>query len=317
MRITRWRFWAWPSELRSRGVLGINRRNACYLLPGNRRDRFPLADDKLATKQICETHGIPVPRTYAVIDRQGDVRRFVHLLGDRCPFVIKPARGCEGRGILVIARRRDNVFFTAGGRALSLTELQYHLSAILAGLYTLSGQPDRAIVEERILPHPAFHHIALGGTPDVRVLLFRNKPAMAMIRLPTRASAGRANLHQGAVGAGIDMASGTTFGGVCNSQMIDVHPDTGFPLAGHRIPCWDRLLSAATQLSKQLGLDYVGVDFVIDASAQPVVLEANARPGLAIQVANRMGLLNRLEAIENHPEPTDEKTRQDATCLSP
>ncbi len=40
---------------------------------------------------------------------------------------------------------------------------------------------------------------------------------------------------------------------------------------------------------------------MLDAALGPVVLEANARPGLTIQVANRRGLLPRLEWIDAQP----------------
>lgn len=303
MARSRWRPWAWPSELWQRGILGMNRRNASYVLACNPRDHYPRVDDKLATKRICQRQGIPVPQTFVVIERQGDVRRFADLIGDCREFVVKPTGGSEGRGIVVIVRRQDEQLVTVGDERLSMADLRYHLSAVLAGLYSLGGQPDRAVVEQRIVRHPAFERIAVGGTPDVRVVLYRGVPAMAMVRLPTRASRGRANLHQGAVGAGVHLGQGETFGGVCNSRAVDAHPDTGQPIAGLKIPHWEELLRAAMQLSDHLEMGYVGVDFVLDATAGPVVLEANARPGLGIQVANRAGLLRRLQLIDAQHTP--------------
>jgi alpha-L-glutamate ligase-like protein len=296
----RWRFWAWPWELRRTGILGMNRRNASYILPHNARKHFARVDDKLLTKQICERHGIPVPRTYAVIERQGDVRRVAEIVGEREEFVVKPTQGSGGRGILVIARRTADGWITSGDQQIPTADMHYHLSAILAGLYSLGGRPDRAVIEERIRRHEALAEVAVGGTPDIRVVLYRNVPAMAMVRLPTEASRGRANLHQGAAAAGIDLRSGRTTGGVCNSRAIDVHPDTHAPITGLAIPYWRELLTAAVRLSKQLELGYVGIDFVLDESRGPIVLEANARPGLAIQIANRQGLLHRLHAIDAH-----------------
>ena len=117
---------------------------------------------------------------------------------------------------------------------------------------------------------------------------------MAMVRLPTQASRGRANLHQGAVAAGIELHSGRTLGGVCQSRIIDVHPDTRQPIQGLVIPYWTQLLGAAVRLATHLEMGYVGIDFVLDENRGPIVLEANARPGLAIQLANRTGLLHRL-----------------------
>ena len=296
-----WRFWAWPGELRRQGVLGINARNSRYVLESNPRAHYPRVDDKVQTKVICRDRGIPVPETYAVIERHGDIRRFTDLVGDRPEFVIKPAEGAEGRGIVVVAGHNGSDFVTSSGEHTALVDLRYHLAAILAGLHSLGGQPDRAIVEQRIQRHAAFKDVAVDGTPDVRIILYRCVPVMAMVRLPTRASRGRANLHQGAVAAGVHLDTGVTFGGVCLQRAVAVHPDTGVSVAGLQIPAWSRLVEAAVHLAEGLEMGYVGVDFVLDAALGPVVLEANARPGLAIQVANRCGLLPRLEFIDAQP----------------
>jgi alpha-L-glutamate ligase-like protein len=292
---------AWPGELKAAGVLGINHRNMAFIQASNPRALYPRVDDKTLTKQICHQHGIPVPETYAVIRRSGDVRRFRELIGDRNELVIKPSSGAAGRGIIVIARCNGADYETASGRIMAGGELQYHLSTILSGLYSLGGQIDSAIIEQRIIMHPIMRGIAVGGTPDIRIVLYRNVPVMAMVRLPTTASDGRANLHQGAAAAAIHLVTGQTYGGVCSGRTITRHPDTGEAIAGVTIPGWQNLLSAAMKLSDALELGYIGVDFVIDAKIGAVVLEANARPGLAIQVAHRTGLLPRLQLIDSLP----------------
>jgi alpha-L-glutamate ligase-like protein len=291
----------WPAELEESGVLGINQRNLAFIQESNARKLYPRVDNKIITKTICHAHGIPVPETYAVIRRYGDVRQFPKLIGDRTEFVVKPASGAAGRGIIVIARRKGKDYETPGGRLISEGDLDYHLSTILSGLYSLGGQIDNAIVEQRIIMHPTMERIAVGGTPDVRVILYRNVPVMAMVRLPTIQSEGRANLHQGAAAAAVHLVTGRTFGGVCNNRMIARHPDTGELIGGLEIPGWRELLGAAMKLADALDMGYIGVDFVIDAKIGPVVLEANARPGLAIQVAHRIGILPRLKLIESMP----------------
>ena len=301
MNPPRRRLFVWPAELKESGVLGINRRNLAFIQESNARALYPRVDNKIITKGICHAHGIPVPETYAVIRRYGDVRRFPELIGDRTEFVVKPASGAAGRGIIVIARRKGKDFETPGGRIISEADLDYHLSTILSGLYSLGGQVDSAIVEQRIIMHPTMERIAVGGTPDVRVILYRNVPIMAMVRLPTIQSEGRANLHQGAAAAAVHLVTGRTFGGVCNNRMITRHPDTGELIGGLEIPGWRELLGAAMKLADALEMGYIGVDFVIDAKIGPVVLEANARPGLAIQVAHRIGILPRLKLIESMP----------------
>jgi alpha-L-glutamate ligase-like protein len=169
------------------------------------------------------------------------------------------------------------------------------------------------VIEQRILRHATFEQIAVNGTPDIRVIAYRGVPAMAMIRLPTYASRGRANLHQGAVGAGIELHTGRTMGGVWKSRMIDLHPDTRQPIGGMEVPHWNEVLRMSVRLARQLELGYVGVDFVLDQARGPLVLEANARPGLAIQLANRQGLLQRLDTIDACLEEFDSQaTRTDS-----
>jgi alpha-L-glutamate ligase-like protein len=141
--------------------------------------------------------------------------------------------------------------------------------------------------------------VAVEGTPDVRVIVYRGVPVMAMIRLPTTRSEGRANLHQGAVAAAVDLETGVTYGGVCENRSVTRHPDTKQPIAGIEIPQWRELLDAAMRMGDALEMGYVGIDFVIDINMGPVVLEANARPGLAIQLAHGEGILPRLAFVDS------------------
>lgn len=298
MSFSAWRFWAWPRELRRMGVLGINRRNADYVLALNPRRNFPNVDDKLRSKQICEACGIAVPATYAVLSRHGDIRQLPGLISDRCEFVVKPAHGSGGRGILIVAHHDEQQFILPNGSCITLNDFRYHVASILSGLFSLGELPDTALIEQRIVCHSAFKRFAVDGTPDVRVIVYRGLPVMAMVRLPTLESQGRANLHQGAVAAAVDLSSGRTFGGVCKNRIISRHPDTAAPIQGFNVPGWRTLIASAITLSDNLGLGYVGIDFVVDQQRGPLVLEANARPGLAIQVANRTGLLKRLEFVD-------------------
>ena len=48
-------------------VLGINERNVSLIYPNNERKYYKLADDKVLTKTILETHCIDCAKTYAVI----------------------------------------------------------------------------------------------------------------------------------------------------------------------------------------------------------------------------------------------------------
>ena len=199
------------------------------------------------------------------------------------------------------AGRRAGSYLRAGGREIELEEIRYHVAGIISGLYALGGHRDEALVEERLAVHPALAAIAVEGVPDVRVIVYRGVPVMAMIRLPTRASGGRANLHQGAIGAGIDLATGRTVRAVLRNRPIRTHVDSGRPVVGVPIPAFDGVLEVATRAADETELGYVGADVVVDERRGPLVLELNARPGLAIQVANGAGLLPRLRRVRELP----------------
>lgn len=292
------RFWAWPRELSHQGILGINRRNIQYLFELNPRRNYKLVDDKVFTKQLCYAHGIAVPKTYAIVERFGDVRHLAEKIEEYPEFVVKPACGSGGRGVLVIVGYDGNFFVGAKGQQMPFSELRYHICSMLSGLYSLGGQSDRVIIEERIVPHSVFEGLSIGGTPDVRIIMYRGSPALAMLRLPTKVSKGRANLHQGAIAAGVDLKTGRTLGGVWYNHAISTHPDTGLAVEGLAIPYWSRILATAQNLNAVIKMDYIGVDIMLDAMKGPVVLEANARPGLAVQIANRIGLVEVLTEID-------------------
>lgn len=291
--------WTWLPLLRRNGIMGINSRNINLIFPLNPRSNFAMVDDKTLTKKLCESRLIPAPETYALIQRFGDIKRSIDLLLSLPGFVIKPSRGAGGRGVLAIAGRKDKEFLNTKGELFSIEQIRYHISTILSGLYSLSGQPDQAIIEKLIKPHPVFNDLTVAGTPDIRIILYKTKPIMGMLRLPTKASKGRANLHQGAVGAGIDLETGTTFGGVWYDRFWNVHPDTGASIDGTVIPGWTGVLKTATQIGEAIGLQYLGVDILLDAEGGPLVLEANARPGLSIQIANHCGIWPRLIKLKN------------------
>lgn len=286
------------ARIRDEGVLGINARNARFISPYNPRRHFPNVDDKLRTKELAVAHGIPSPTLLGTVDVHGDLRDLPGTLASHPEFVIKPVRGAMGNGVLVIVGREGGRFRKASGVTLDDAQVRHYVSGILSGLYSLSGTSDRAMIEQRVHIHPAFAAISHGGVPDLRVIVFRGVPAMAMVRLPTRRSDGRANLHQGAIAAGVDVATGRTHHAVQSNRLIEVHPDTGNEVIGVQVPMWDEILRIAAVSSEMTGLGYLGVDVVLDTEGGPMLLELNARPGLAIQIANFQGLLHPLGRIE-------------------
>ncbi len=291
------------ARLKSRGVLGINARNIAFTLGENPRRLYPLVDDKLLTKEICKAASIAVADVLGKAESHRAVRQLVQTLRDRSDFVLKPAKGAMGNGILVLGEATENGWLDAHDREVTTADFQYHAESVISGLYALGGQPDVAFAEERLVVSEAFAPIVYRGVPDVRIIVYRGVPVMAMTRLPTRQSGGKANLHQGAVGAGIDLRTGRTNYAMIGTRAVYDHPDTGTRVVDFPVPQFDAALRTALLATDQTGLGYVGADIVIDRDRGPMVLELNARPGLAIQLANRAGLRTRLDAVRRAAPP--------------
>lgn len=285
-------------RLREIGLIGIGERNANYVLRYNHRRFYPRVDDKLITKQLALEVGLPVPELYAVVRAEHEIRKLHETLKSRDQFVVKPAHGSGGDGILVITGRRGDKYRRSNGELMSRGDFEHHLSNGLSGLFSLGGQPDHLLVEHYVQFDPIFDQVSFRGVPDVRIIVFLGYPVMAMIRLPTRMSDGKANLHQGAIGVGIDIPTGLTKRGVWGTEIIREHPDTEHSIVDLVIPHWDNLLLMAARCYELSELGYVGVDFVLDRNLGPLILELNARPGLAIQIANGNGLGHRLAKVE-------------------
>ncbi len=285
-------------KLRQIGMVGIGQRNAEFVLMYNPRRFYPRVDDKLITKKMALAAGLPVPDLFAVVREEHEIGELHAKLEGREQFVVKPAHGSGGDGILVITGRRGTKYRRSNGQLMPREEFDHHLSNMLSGLFSLGGQPDHALVEYCVQFDPIFDNVSYKGVPDIRIIVFLGYPVMAMIRLPTRLSDGKANLHQGAIGVGIDLPTGITRRGVWGRELVREHPDTEHTIVGLAIPHWDELLMIGAKACELSGLGYVGVDIVLDRDRGPLVLELNARPGLAIQMANGNGLLHRLRQVQ-------------------
>ena len=305
--------WALPWQLRDKGIIGMNRRNIRYIARYNDRRLYPLVDDKLQTKLLAKDYGITTPDLIGTVRSQFEVKQVARLVADHPGFAIKPSKGSSGKGILVIEGRDGDKYVKPSGALISSQDIERHVSNILSGLYSLGGSPDVAIVEQLIHFDERFADFTYEGVPDIRVIIFRGYPVMAMMRLSTAASDGKANLHQGAVGLGLDIGHGSAVRAVQFDRACHQHPDTGKGLFSLRVPDWDTLLHLSARCYEMTGLGYLGVDLALDRKIGPMLLELNARPGLAIQMANGEGLRRRLDLIE---QQADGRTVEERVAFS-
>lgn len=292
-----------PSQLRSKGILGMNARNYAVIAKYNSRRLYPLVDDKVQTKNLAIKFGVRTPNMIGVIEHQYQVVDLMNFIKEYKEFVVKPAHGSGGKGVMVVKSYHDNEFTLASGKVVSYNDVYQHISNILSGLYSLGGQYDSALIEEMVHFSDVFKNYSYHGVPDVRIIVYKGYPIMAMTRLATAESSGRANLHQGAVGVGLDIRSGKTKLAVQHNVPIDIHPDTKADLHKIEVPMWREHLMIAAKAYEMTGLGYFGADIVLDAEKGPMMLELNARPGLAIQIANGEGLKRAIKQVDrNYPD---------------
>ena len=282
-------------KLRENGVLGMNDRNYSVIAKYNRRSLYTLVDDKVKTKRLANSININTPKMIGIIEHQYQVKNLLDIVKGYDTFVIKPAH-----------------FYSASGDVLSFKDVYQHVSNTLSGLFSLGGKYDVALIEEAVNFSDVFKDFSYHGVPDVRVIVYKGFPAMVMMRLATKESGGRANLHQGAVGVGLDVRTGQPLNAVMHNKTILQHPDTKANLMDLRVPFWKEHLIIGSLAYDMTGLGYLGADIVLDKNRGPMMLEVNARPGLAIQIANGRGLKNRLKEIdETYPTGLSAEERVD------
>lgn len=288
----------------SNTVLGMNARNFLYVRPFNRRKEKLIADDKLATKQRLIEHDVATTELLAKFTSLDDIRSF-DWSSLPTKFVLKPSHGYGGRGIIVVGKWDGEKGTTKkGSQTITREQLESEIFGSLDGAHSLNNLPDTAYIEERVMIHPLFKKVSAGGVPDIRVVVCNKIPVMAMLRIPTPYSDGKANLHLGAVGIGIDMRTGITTYGVFKGRSVDRIPGLKTKVHGIKIPDWEKLLGVAVKAQESSNLGFVGIDIVLDKTKGPLVLEVNARPGLSIQIANQSSLRTRLERVANLSVPT-------------
>lgn len=296
-------------------VLGMNARMVDYIRKANSPASIRLANNKLATKKALQKAGLATPRLFSIIKNRSELK---HFRWTRLPpsFVLKPTSSSGGGGIIVIfGRNKQGNWVRANKNEVFIPALREHILDILDGNFSKSSVPDTAFFEQRVKIHSVLKPYSIKGIPDIRVIVYNQVPVMAMMRLPTEESGGRANLHMGGIGVGIDLSAGTTTTAIQHHQLISAVPHTRLPLAGIRIPYWNEILLLASRASAACELNYVGVDIAIDRDDGPLVLEVNARPGLDIQFANLAPLKSRLKRVEGLGTKSIEKKIQLAKNL--
>ena len=286
--------------------LGLNSRNYIYIRKYNYKRSKRIADSKVRSKKRFIRDQVPTTKIIKIFRKRQDVKNFDWDL-PKDGFVIKPSRGYGGEGILLFKKWDTEVAKTAAGATFDKRAIGSHLFDILEGTFSLQHLPDVAYIEELVVAAPFFKKLSPLGLPDIRIIVFRKIPIMAMMRVPSEQSDGKASLHLGAIGLGIGLRTGITFRALHGDKSVAYLPDKKIKTRGIKIPSWDEILNIAVKAQEVSGLGYAGVDIVVDKDKGPLVLEINARPGLAIQLVNNASLRTRLERVENIDVPNAQR----------
>lgn len=289
-----------------RDVVGINFRNHVLVHENNPGKHHFLANDKAVCKTVLHKHHIPTPETYALVRGMNDIPKALKAIRDKEAVAIKPASGSGGSGILILKNEGDGTWSKPSGKILNERHLTWHLANILYGMFS-KGESDQAIIEYCLKPHPFFENIYSQGVPDFRIIMLGDQRVMAMLRMPTAESDGKANLHAGAIGIGVDLETGELKTGFDGKQRLNRHPDSAVRFAGLILPEWEKTLRVAQETARLFPLAYLGIDIVFDAVFGPMVIEINIRPGISIQNVNREGLKAAIGRLEE--EKSEKKKR--------
>ncbi|HLD34704.1 MAG TPA: sugar-transfer associated ATP-grasp domain-containing protein, partial [Patescibacteria group bacterium] len=94
--------------MRASHILGLNSRNHLYLSRYNTRRGRQIADSKYLTKKLLRRRKLPHPRLLAYFDSADSLAKFDwSQLSEN--FVVKPAAGYAGEGIVLVRKRLNKM----------------------------------------------------------------------------------------------------------------------------------------------------------------------------------------------------------------
>jgi hypothetical protein len=164
------------------------------------------------------------------------------------------------------------------------------------------------IVQPAVANHPAYDGLANGALSTIRILScldenMRGRVITACARISSRPGKIVDNIHQGGIGANVDLETGalgpaSDLGVNGHSIWHDTHPMTGARIKGFQIPCWAEAKALATRAHETIGDRMViGWDMAILPDG-PCLVEGNGRPCVDIVQRARRAPLGATELPE-------------------
>lgn len=292
-----------------RWILWINKRNS-YIREFNPEKGIRLAQNKQKTKTFLNQRSVPVPLTLAYITSVKEWLDFDLSSIIQDSFVVKPNKWSKWEGIIVITKRKkedDSEFFWTQGERIDEKVLKKKALPIFDGGIWFSATSDTLLIEERLVPWDGFEIFCEFGLADIRVIVCNLVPIVAMLRMPTLASDGKANLAQGGMGLGIHIVTGRVISLYRKwKSYTNTFPSEWLHLKNKKIPYREEILQYSTNAQYFVNSGYLWLDRVITCE-WPKLLEINARAGLEIQNITGKGLLYIIQKVEDLEITTPEQ----------
>lgn len=270
----------------------------------NSEEARDTVDNKLKFFLRCQQHGLPTPAILGLVDgsqtdhssdgipliRTPEELLQIVRLGGEGQYLFKPTRGFLGAGIRRIELKDDRLIDDSGEEV----EIKKFLDSLLQ-------QRAQFILQKYLLPHPKLRPIMPRGNLGTARILTINTDGearvfMACFKIPTGDNAAD-NFDSGRTGnlvGLVDIDSGRLVNAVGPDPdsfgLIDeilIHPDSGEPLPGFEIPCWQELLDTALKGARAFSeLGTVGWDIALTKDG-PCLIEGNGRYGCEQIVVHR------------------------------
>ena len=251
-------------------------------------------NDKAAFASHCREHGIgAVP--IVLIARGGTLDWFGEWAGKlpEADLFLKPVTARGGKG----AERWDHA---GKGRYRSMTGDVVEEAALLKRLVAESVAIPR-LVQPRMINHPDIADLSNGALSTARIMTCldekgRPEVVAAVFRMAIGRNVVVDNIHAGGIAAEVHLRSGvlgpaSNLGDDARLGWLEMHPDTGRPIAGRTLPLWNEACELATRAHRAFAdRTVIGWDVAITANG-PILVEGNSGPDVdLLQRPMRRGL---------------------------
>lgn len=258
-------------------------------------------EDKWLLYSLLEHHGLPTPRTLAIVGNGGRSYGRVPVIGTAketesflrsdlpFPLFLKPVKGVGSSGALLVRGISDGEVELEGNSSLPVSDFFHN---------AIGSEP--YLVQQYVPNHPEIatlsHHLA-----TVRCYNFiingQLRVESALIKLAGRGNIADNYWRDGNMLAAVDPSDGrltrVVTGSGLSLRTLDAHPESGHPFGEVRLPCWQEVMALNERCAWLYSqIEYSSTDIAITPDG-PVVIEVNFGGAFTLpQLASGQGFLS-------------------------